>query len=506
MKKRVKLLSLLMVLVLLGAFLPAGRAEAGAKTNTIDGSTFKNDGDWNNLKKSVTVDGTKLVFPTDSTDKTGMICKSVIRKDDFFETLALVECNLKFNKLPSGQSFVLAFGLPGIESKLGNKGNVEVTFSNNGGIKIGVVAYEKANEAVTVCSPKAAGMSVGADAKIRAEITNAGKILVSVNGKNVCTGTLPISGEGRVGFLQTGSCAAEVSEFKLTSYQYFRPENSNIDEDFSEGSLNIAVLMGKTKSGTNTFTFEKYKDEPVMMFRSVGQTFIGTHADYSNFEMTFDVPYMTMKSSTGENGEPLDGTGKIGISFGSDKTNAAAKGYEKAIDMVTFDKEGVYSFNNKEKYSALNPYWSESKPFSLQVIVKDCTVMVGAKWMNEKEFTTLLTYEIVNRDVTGYVHFWVVDKANFAIDNLKITNLDHNPALVEKEFVSGKIEKPDDWVYEEYERVYAPETEEVVEEKTFSWYLLIPTTALAGILILVVVDRVIYTVQKKKKGGVAREK
>jgi hypothetical protein len=126
--------------------------------------------------------------------------------------------------------------------------------------------------------------------------------------------------------------------------------------------------------------------------------------------------------------------------------------------------------------------------------------------MNEKTFQPLFTYEIVNRDVTGYVHFWVIDKANLAIDNLKITNLDHDPALVEKDFISGKIEKPDDWVYEEYERVYAPETEEVVKEKTFSWYLLIPTTTLAGILIIVVVDRVVYSIQKKKKGGVAREK
>lgn len=507
MKKRMKLLSMLMVLVLLGSFLPTTHVEAGAKTNTIDGSSFKSDGDWNNLKDHVTVDGEKLIFPTDSTEKTAFICKSVIRKDEFFETLASVECNLKFTQLPAGKSFVLAFGLPGIESKLGNRGNVEVTFTNNNGIKVGVVAYETAGTPVTVCSPKAAGMSIGADAKIRAEVTTAGKILVSVNGASVCNGTLPISGEGRVGFLQSGSCAAEVSAFKLTSYQYFRPENTNINEDFSEGSLNIAVLMGRTKSGNKTFTFEKYNGEPVMMFRSVGQTFLGTQAQYSNFELTFDVPYLTMEASTDANGEPLDGTGTFGISFGSDKTNAAAKGYESAIDMVTFHKEGVYSYKNEDKYSALNPYWSAEKPFSLQVIVKDCSVTVGAKWMNEKEYQTLLTYDILNRDVTGYVHFWVVDKANFAIDNLKITNLDNNPALVEKEFLSGKIEKPEDWVYEPFERVYATKEEEAETEKTISWYLLIPTTALAGVVILAVTDGVVRICKKRKlkKEGVINE-
>ena len=506
MKKRFKLLSLLLIFALFGAILPTTQVEAGARTITIDGSSFKNDGEWNNLKDHVTVDEKKLIFPVDSTEKTGFICKSVIRGDAFFEKLASVECNLKFSKLPSGKSYVLAFGLPGIEAGLGNKGNVEVTFTNSNGIKVGVVAYESKGTPVTVCNPKSAGMSLGANAKIYAEITTAGKINVSINDRAVCSGTLPINGEGRVGFLQTGECAAEVSDFKLTAYQYYRPENSNISEDFKEGSLNISVLMGRTKVGNKTFTFETYKDNPVLMFRSVGQTFLGTQADYSNFEMTFDVPYMTMKSSTDENGEPLDGTGTFGVSFGSEKTNAAKDGYKNAIDMVTFNKEGVYSYKNQEKYFAENPYWSEEKPFSVQVIVKDCTVTVGAKWMNEKSYQTLLTYNILNRDVTGYVHFWVVDRANFAIDNLKITNLDHNPTLVEKEFVSGKIEKPEDWVYEPFERVYAPEVQEEDTEKTFSWYLLIPTTLLAGIVVLVVVDRVIYIIGKKKKEGVVHEK
>ena len=215
MKKTFRLLSLLMLLVLIGTILPTAQVEAGARTITINGSSFKNDGEWNNLKDHVTLDGTKLVFPVDSTEKTGFICKSVIRGDEFFDTLASVECNLKLTKLPADKSFVLAFGLPGIEAGLGNKGNVEVTFTNSNGIKVGVVAYESAKNPTTVCNPKSAGMSLGTDAKIRAEITTDKKIIVSVNGRNVCSGTLPITGEGRVGFLQSGSCAAEVSEFKL---------------------------------------------------------------------------------------------------------------------------------------------------------------------------------------------------------------------------------------------------------------------------------------------------
>ena len=504
MNKRYKVLSLLLLIALLGSCFPATRVEAGARTVTLTGKSFKSDGDWNNLRNQVTVDGEKLIFPTDSTEKTGMICKTVIRGDKYFDALVSAECNLKFTKLPAGQNFVLSFGLSGIESGLGNKGNVEVTFSNQNGIKVGVVAYETKGTPITVCKPTAAGMSIGTTAKVKAEILNSGKILVSINGRTVCSGSLPITGEGRFGFLQTGNCAAEVTDFTLNAYQYFRPENSNISEDFSEGSLNIAVLMGRTLEGNKTFTFEEYKGNPVLMMKSIGQTFLGTHAGYSNFEMTFDVPYLSTKSGIDESGEAVDGMGKIGISFGSQKTNAAKKGYESAIDMVTFDKKTVYSMKKAEQYTAENPYWSEEKPFSLQVIVKDCVVTVGAKWMNEKNYQTLLTYAITNQDVTGYVHLWVLDRANFAIDNLKITNLDHNPTLVEKEFISGKIEKPADWEYEPFERVYAP-TEEVIEEKTISWYLLIPTTALVGIVGIVAVDTVIR-ICKKRKGGSIYEK
>lgn len=507
MKKGIKLFSLLLMLVMLGVSIPTADVKAGAKTTTLGSNSFKNKSDWNNVQSQVEIKDNKLIFPADSTDKTAFICKSILRRDEFFSSLAIAEFDLQFTKLPAGQSFVVAFGLPGIESKMANRGNIEVAFSNNGGIKVGVVAYEQANTPITVCNPTSVGMSVGTKAKIRAEVTTAGQILVSVNGQQVCSGKLPVTGEGRFGFLQTGTCAAEVSEFKLTTYEYFRPENTNINETFDEGGLNIAVLMGRTKKGRNTFSFEKYNNNPALVFRSVGQTFIGTLDHYSNFEMTFDVPSLTLTSSIDENEKAIEPTGSIGISFGTDKTNQGADGYKNAIDMVTFGKGEVYSYQNKTKYTAENPYWQEGKPFSLQVIVKDCTVTVGAKAMNEKNFQTLLTYEISNRDVTGYVHFWVLDKATMVIDNFKITNLDYNPALVEKEFVNGNIEKPEDWVYEPYERVYAPEVDEEAEgaageagaEKIISWYLLIPTTALAGIIVLVVVDRIIYIAQKKKK-------
>lgn len=498
-KHRYKALVLLLIVVVLGTVVPTSQVEAGAQTHTMDASTFKNEGDWNNLKGDVKVDGTKIIFPVDSTARTGFICKSVIRGDEFFPLLASVECDLKLTKLPAGKSFVLSFGLPGIESNLGDRGNVEVTFTNNSGIKVGVVAYEKKGNPITVCSPKSVGMSLNTSAKVKAEITTEGKIQVSINGKTVCTGDLPVSGQGRVGFLQTGNCGAEIDGFKMTYYQYYRPENTNIQEDFKEGSMNISVLMGKTLSGFRTMSFENYNGNEVLMFKSVGETYLGTYYSYSNFEMTFDVPYLKFNSSLSEEGEALEGTGKIGVSFGSTKTNASSKGYESAIDMITFEKGTVYSFKKAEEYVAENPYWSEDKPFSLQIIVKDCTVTVGAKWMNETSYQQLLSYSLRNQDVTGYVHFWVADYANMAIDNLKITNLDHNAKVVEKEFVSGKIEKPADWVYEPFPRVYATETDIKEDESTFPWYLLIPTTALVGVVVLVTIDLVIGKSRKKQK-------
>lgn len=501
--KKIKVFTLLIAIVMLVTALPSTQVEAGAIKHTIDSSTWGNDADWNNFKGDVVAGDGKLVFPKESTEKTSYISKSVIRKDDYFSTLATVECSLKLTQLPAGKSFILAFGLAGIEAGAGESGNVEVTFTNNGGIKVGVVAYEKNDKAVVVCEPKSVGMSLNKSTNVKAEVATNGTISVYVSGQKVCSGTLPVDGEGRVGFIQTGGCGAEVSSFVLTYNSYNRPENSNIEEDFEEGSLNISVLGGKTLVGNKTFSFAQHDGSTVLMFQDVEQTYVGTQYQYANFEMTFDVPHLMLTTSEDEAGNVLAKTGSIGISIGAEKLAQSKGGYTNALDMVVFHKDGIYSLKNKDKYSVENPYWQQDKDFSVKVAVVDCVVTVGAKWTGDTAYKTLLSYNLGNIDTTGYLHFWVMDQSNMAIDNLVIKNMDNNPTLIETEFKSGLIVKPEDAVYEPFERVYAVEAEE--ETNGFSWYLLIPITIAASAVALAV-TAYLGRGKGKKKEETANEK
>ena len=65
------------------------------------------------------------------------------------------------------------------------------------------------------------------------------------------------------------------------------------------------------------------------------------------------------------------------------------------------------------------------------------------------------------------------------IDNLKITNLDDGAKLIETEYKSSKFKVPEGNEPKPLERVYAE-----MEEKTSSWYLLIPVTAILSVVAL----------------------
>lgn len=500
--------SLFVAAILMASALPSTRVEAGARTLTIQSNTIGDSGTWNNLEGDVVDEGGKLVFPKNSTDRTAYISKAVIRGDKFFDELESMECTIKFNQLPAGQKFILAFGLGGIEAGPAERENIEVTFTNEGGLKVGVVAYEDDDAPTTICKAQSVGVAIGATFNVKATISTSQIITLYINNKQVASGKLPVTGEGRIGFLQTGNCGAEVTNLKLTYYQYDRPENTNIEEDFKEDGINIAVLAGKTLVGSKTMSLEEYNGNQVLMFKGVGQTYLGTKFSYSNFEMTFDVPYLVLKTTTNEDGEPIDGTGSFGISFGSGRVSQNKDGYSEALDAIVFRQGKVYSNKNQEKYTAENPYWQEGKAFSVKVALTDNIMTVGAKWVNEDKYVQLLNYDLGGGLSTGCIHLWIMDQGNMAIDNLVIKNTDDNPGTVERAFKNGKIEAPADAKYVPFKRVYAPGTTKpgTLESNGLSWYLLIPAVAVVGALAVGTTALIVKCKGKKKEEVASDEK
>ena len=495
--KRIASVLLAAALLSVSALTPM-ETKAGNSEILLDGETLATS-EWNNPEGDVVIEEEKLVFPKESTDYTRFIAKSPVKIEELSSTLVTVSATAKFSQIPQGKSFIFAFGMSSIESTEGEAGNIEVAFVNNGGIKVGITVYDDDGTAQVIAAPKASGISLNKAASIKAEITTDKKIQVTVNGSTVCSAILPVSGEGRFGFLQTGGCAVELSDVALVHYEYARPENTNISEDFEAGGMDISKLTAKmvwpalaTPMGQYV---TDYNGNQVLMHVNTGCAYLGTLYKYSNFEMTFDVPYVGVEKEYNEDGSRKKvGFSKLMITLGGEKADWDGAQWNLSAEAVVLENGTIYSNSNREANSVTlekNPF-EKGKPFSMQVKMVDSIMTIGMKWLEEENFQTILQYKLKGGTPTGHIHIWAPQAANFAIDNLKITNLDKDAKVIETEFINGKVELSEDKAPEPLERVYA--------EKKQEWsklYLLIPVTAGVGASALVITA--LLTRDKKKE-------
>lgn len=498
MRKNIVFALFLAVLLFVSSGIPTLKVDAGIQMSEINQSTFEDGAYWRNSNEDVVAEKEKLTFTKDSTIDTSYILKQSIKVDSVFDEVAIVDCTINFKQIPQNNKFIIAFGLQGLTSLPGSEGNVEVYFANDGGIKVGIVSYEEQETPVTVCEAKKVGFSLNQNIKIRITLGGDKKIKVNIGGKNICTGTLPVTGEGRMGFLQTGGCAAEISQFRILAYEYNRPENVNMLEDFERETWDLSKLdvsnygdWGALRERPGGITVEEYEGSRVLMIKNADSTRISSRYQYSNFEMTFDVPYIQQENVYDEDGRRiLTRLSSFTILYGA--PNMDMKNYDnnEATDKIMFGGDGTYiksdKLNKFEPITELPRPYDNFRPFSVRMAVVDGVVTLGMKWVEETNFETFATYTLDGGSPSGYVQMYITYQGSMAIDNLKIVNLDDNPTLIETEFKSGLID-PKDAVYEPFERVYAADKSAAAEVETkFSYYyILLIAAGLGGMLLAV---------------------
>lgn len=501
-------LALLLTVVMVTCGAPSLSALAGTSEIIIDSETLLeeiNESKWNNPDGKVQADNGTAVFPEDSTEETRLITRTAVRLSPQLEQLACVEAKVDFKNLPQGKEFILAFGLATVEALHGQAGNIELSFTNNNGLVFGVTAYDENGDALEIL----AAQKIGSISKttLSAVITTEGHLVAKINGKQVCDKALPVSGEGRIGFLQTGGCHVRVSEMKVTSYRYETPENCDIFEDFEKGEFNKNLLTSKMPLSQKLYypqriAVEEYEGNQVLMFYNSGPGYIGTTHPYSNFEISFDVPYLQREDEVDEEGNIVRCKSElIGVSFGGETADYKTYGYTTATDMVLFRQNNMVSFLNSgdptypEKYKFFD---KEAGAFSIKVTMVDSLVTVYMKWLEETEYTQVNSYYMNGETPTGYVHIWSNGRGNFAIDNLSIKNLDKQPQLIGVKYASSNIAKPEDYNYQPMEMVYASLADEEVDN-TFPWHLLVIFTAIACAVVFGVVIAIQYAGARKGK-------
>lgn len=511
MKKTWKGISLLLAVVLTVGCFPPDTAFAGTSNVVIDRSSFEkelNNAVWSNPENDVTVKNGKLQFPKGSTKYTRLITQNTAEKSDANDNLVEVDMTQTIASMPNGGEFILAFGLGSIESLSGDAGQVEVAFIKSENMKVEVRSYETAGEAVKVAAGVATGMSMGKAVKIAVVIGNDKLINVKVNGTTVASGTCGFLPEGSVGFFQTGKCNVSISELRICSYKYDRPENADFKETFDGDAYNRNLLFSKAGSSNytpSTMSVEKYKGNDVMYYENSGPAQIGTRYKYSNFEMTFDVPYLLRKDVENKAGKVTHAKSMwFGVSIGDDTIECGISDYAYSADVIYFDQDStVKSFAKNHEVVAQSekyPFFAEDEErgFSVKVSVVDAHVTVGIKWLNEKKFTTIGEYDTPDLQTPlGYLHIWACGPANMVIDNIKVTNLDKNPNLVEVGYETSKFEVPADYDYTpDLEMVYRPTTE---KSNRFQWYYLLVGAGVVALLAMAVTAGVLKIKGKKQE-------
>ena len=513
MKNKFRVLSLSLILVLVACFLQDTSALAGARKLT---STFLADSgevnltEWNVSDENIYVKDSKLIIPADSsTDQTKFISKSVVKQSMAVDKLISVSTAMRITQLPEGEQFILAFGLANIEAESGENGNVEIVFANNGGIVCSVIAYSD-DEAITLVDKAKCGISVNSKFTLNAAIGSNGNFTVAVNGKNICNKELPVSGQGRFGILQTGSCGAEISELSVVVQSYETPENVNIEEDFEDGEFDASAMSSFVRGSNGCFPsyakIEDYNGNKVFMFYNAGLGYIGTRYEYSNFEISFDVPYFQYTDIYDEDKRlEVKASGGVCLGFGEQNEAPEGEGYIQDTDFFLLGSTMAQSWLKKTWKVAVEDTNFVDKEnnvgYSVKFTLVDGKGTLQLKGAKDKEYTTVAT-DYYEDYAKGYVRIWSSGNSTFAIDNLKITNLDKDGVLVDTDYKSSVI-TAEDYVLtdEDTKMVFREDANKAQDEKGLSSGDVLIIVSAATTFVLIASGTVIRLICKRKKGG-----
>jgi hypothetical protein len=233
--------------------------------------------------------------------------------------------------------------------------------------------------------------------------------------------------------------------------------------------------------------------------------YFGTKHTYSNFELTFDVPYYLRSNVKDENGNTIEGpTKEFVLSFGDDALDFSGFGYATSTEAISFTSQRAYGMNHSpekfrveyDKKGYFDPNTNEG--FSVMLRVVDGHMELGMKSLEAEKFDIIAQADYEDFR-TGYIKIWSVNEGNFVIDNIKITNLDENANLTDVEFKSAAFVS-EDYDYQPPELEFRPQDQINTENKTANSIEWLPIIITASISVVVVLcSAVISSCLKKRK-------
>lgn len=504
MKIYKKLLSLLLCVLLIT--MVSISVSAGSAVDIVNKKSFEesiNSGYWHNANEDVTAENGKIIFGKDTGEYTKLISKIAAGESNYYENVVAGKTVIKFKSLPSGVTFIMGFALASVESGTGEPGNVEIEFTNKGGVNAAVKSYDDNGTVKIVAANRRVG-SFNEELTLEFACAANGKFTLLVNGVAVCTAAQTGSDFlGRFGFIQNGTTNIEISDIDATIYNYDAPENVNINEDFNDGEFNTSeftMVMNGVSKFPATASIGQYKGQNAVMWKNCSNVVLSTRYAYSNVEVSYDVLWQQNSLDVENDLVVAQPTPSHSIRFGCDSMNFnATSGFTVSIgsgNKVTATGASEWKLNAQDfLYSNAE---NASKGYSVKVTMINNVVTIYLKWLNDKEY-----FEVGHLGQedgvtpSGFVQLYSGSNTNIIFDNLKITNLDAKPNLVDVEYKSNKfIDKLKDFEYTPEEPVYM-DAEDGGEKAGFNFYIITLAALAVGVLGIGVVF-VIMVIKKRK--------
>ncbi|MFA6808817.1 MAG: hypothetical protein WCR27_07475, partial [Eubacteriales bacterium] len=268
---------------------------------------------------------------------------------------------------------------------------------------------------------------------------------------------------------------------------YSRPENTNINCTFDNNEYNSNEWIMRSRPYMNNYLNGMYVNDGKLVFNNVaGDTSFSTLYKYSDFEFEMDITDIRREPVIDSDGNIIYPVSSwIGFMFGSPLNNEnfgnqvgryPLIGFEAPIDQKTWEREKLDNGKNAPTrmfilgggldngnipLPSTFDFWEpkfEGTDVKVKIKVVDNLLNIYLSYEGVPE--TLVYSNTMKTSFEGYVYIYGMGNSyyvpeislgascgNFAVDNIKITNLDKDGNIIESEYVSNKGEEPIDYPY-----------------------------------------------------------
>ena len=483
---------------------PSVQVSAGATKSYVVSESSVVDGHINSgdlqVSGDVSAKNNTLIFgPEKSTSKVLGKTKIQNHKAAGLADLFHGSMTVQLNSLVDKGTFSICFGMPSISSDISGKGALEVRLEKKvSTVFLSVIEhYGEDIEMSFLTDQEMTSLKNGEATSFAFDATTEGEFTLTVGGSVLLNKTqLNEGAEGYFGLISQGENQIQVSAMSLYGYTYNVPTNVDYVEQFDHnGTYNGNFLVTQAKTGALSPSYLAVdKDSETLRFSNTGEASLTTRFNYSNFELSFDVPFLSRVAKQDENGNFTQLISNwFAIAWGLNDFEATPGATESLCPWILFEglpvdtsvahwDHSVHYTNPRlilyqkttplkiwpmdnidgTNFNVWNPSLGDAG-FSIKLTMVDGTIDLYGKFDSSTDYFHLFTYDL-GESTIGYLRLFTwsdggvsdagmkyTSLANFSIDNFSVKNKDNESirsVLPDLSFTPNGIEGAKDYDYQ----------------------------------------------------------